>query len=214
MLSWKRVAVRSVEAASNLHGLTHGCLYIRHRPCCVDCAVPVVVPRCCSAMTKTLDSTAVYAYTTLISMIVCLPFALIAEGPALQAGAAAAIAKVGAASVVSSAAANTHRQSTQHLYCVGLCTPDVACKVAGVDGVCHWICCAPSSPVYAFGQAEGAPVASWPASHLAAAWPLLPPCLFASHRLARRASTLTCSWSVCCTTCTTRWVHTTACHVL
>jgi hypothetical protein len=45
-------------------------------------------------MTKTLDSTAVYAYTTLISMIVCLPFALIAEGPVLQSGAAAAIAKV------------------------------------------------------------------------------------------------------------------------
>jgi hypothetical protein len=50
---------------------------------------------CCSAMTKTLDSTAVYAYTTLISMIVCLPFAVIAEGSALQAGAAAAIQKVG-----------------------------------------------------------------------------------------------------------------------
>lgn len=45
-------------------------------------------------MTKTLDSTAVYAYTTLISAIVCLPFALIAEGPILQSGAAAAIAKV------------------------------------------------------------------------------------------------------------------------
>lgn len=46
-------------------------------------------------MTKTLDSTAVYAYTTLISAIVCLPFALIAEGGLLQSGAAAAIAKVG-----------------------------------------------------------------------------------------------------------------------
>jgi hypothetical protein len=46
-------------------------------------------------MTKTLDSTAVYAYTTLISMIVCVPIALIAEGPALQGAAAAAIAKVG-----------------------------------------------------------------------------------------------------------------------
>lgn len=45
-------------------------------------------------MTKTLDSTAVYAYTTLISAIVCLPFALIAEGGVLQSGAAAAIAKV------------------------------------------------------------------------------------------------------------------------
>lgn len=45
-------------------------------------------------MTKTLDSTAVYAYTTLISMIVCLPFAIGMEGGALQAGAAAAIAKV------------------------------------------------------------------------------------------------------------------------
>jgi hypothetical protein len=46
-------------------------------------------------MTKTLDSTAVYAYTTLISMIVCVPIALVAEGPALQGAAAAAIAKVG-----------------------------------------------------------------------------------------------------------------------
>jgi diaminopimelate decarboxylase/solute carrier family 35 protein E1 len=45
-------------------------------------------------MTKTLDSTAVYAYTTLISAVVCLPFALIAEGGALQAGAAVAIQKV------------------------------------------------------------------------------------------------------------------------
>jgi len=49
------------------------------------------------AMTKTLDSTAVYAYTTLISMLICVPIALIAEGPALAAGAEAAIAKVGAA---------------------------------------------------------------------------------------------------------------------
>lgn len=48
-----------------------------------------------AAMTKTLDSTAVYAYTTLISMIVCLPFAIGMEGGLLQAGAAAAIAKVG-----------------------------------------------------------------------------------------------------------------------
>jgi diaminopimelate decarboxylase/solute carrier family 35 protein E1 len=45
-------------------------------------------------MTKSLPSTAVYAYTTLISMIVCLPFAIGMEGPQLQAGAAAAIAKV------------------------------------------------------------------------------------------------------------------------
>eukprot|EP00775_Hariotina_reticulata_P002946 gene2946-3231_t len=48
-----------------------------------------------AAMTKTLDSTAVYAYTTLISMIVCLPFAIGMEGGLLQAGAAAAIQKVG-----------------------------------------------------------------------------------------------------------------------
>lgn len=45
-------------------------------------------------MTKTLDSTAVYAYTTLISAIVCVPIALGAEGAVLQSGAAAAIAKV------------------------------------------------------------------------------------------------------------------------
>eukprot|EP00878_Enallax_costatus_P001378 GHUV01001528.1.p1 GENE.GHUV01001528.1~~GHUV01001528.1.p1 ORF type:complete len:401 (+),score=111.93 GHUV01001528.1:253-1455(+) len=48
-----------------------------------------------AAMTKTLDSTAVYAYTTLISMVVCLPFAIGMEGGLLKAGAAAAIAKVG-----------------------------------------------------------------------------------------------------------------------
>lgn len=53
-----------------------------------------LTPAVCSAMTKTLDSTAVYAYTTLISAIVCLPFALIAEGSVLQSGAAAAIQKV------------------------------------------------------------------------------------------------------------------------
>ncbi|CAD7704568.1 unnamed protein product [Ostreobium quekettii] len=43
-----------------------------------------------------LDSTAVYAYTTLISVFFCLPLALIIEGPTLKAGAKAAIAKVGA----------------------------------------------------------------------------------------------------------------------
>lgn len=47
-------------------------------------------------MTKTLDSTAVYAYTTLISMLVCSPFMFIMEGSQLAAGAQAAIAKVGA----------------------------------------------------------------------------------------------------------------------
>lgn len=48
------------------------------------------------AMTKTLDSTAVYAYTTLISVIICVPLALIVEGGALKAGIDAAILKVGA----------------------------------------------------------------------------------------------------------------------
>lgn len=48
-----------------------------------------------AAMTKTLDSTAVYAYTTLISMVICVPIALAMEGPQLAAGAAAAIQKVG-----------------------------------------------------------------------------------------------------------------------
>jgi len=48
------------------------------------------------AMTKTLDSTAVYAYTTLISAIVCTPFMIGMEGGLLKAGAEAAIAKVGA----------------------------------------------------------------------------------------------------------------------
>ena len=45
-------------------------------------------------MTKTLDSTAVYAYTTLISMLICVPIALAMEGSSLAAGAQAAIAKV------------------------------------------------------------------------------------------------------------------------
>eukprot|EP00877_Chromochloris_zofingiensis_P001947 jgi/Chrzof1/11753/Cz06g08130.t1_TPT len=49
-----------------------------------------------AAMTKTLGSTAVYAYTTLISALICIPFALFFEGGALKAGAQAAIAKVGA----------------------------------------------------------------------------------------------------------------------
>lgn len=62
---------------------------------CVGLPCPALLPY--RAMTKTLDSTAVYAYTTLISMIVCLPFAIGMEGGALQAGAAAAIQKVGGA---------------------------------------------------------------------------------------------------------------------
>ncbi|GLC43444.1 hypothetical protein PLESTB_001557900 [Pleodorina starrii] len=48
------------------------------------------------AMTKTLDGTAVYAYTTLISVLICVPWALIAEGGTLVEGCKAAIAKVGA----------------------------------------------------------------------------------------------------------------------
>lgn len=47
-------------------------------------------------MTKTLDSTAVYAYTTLISVLICVPLALMAEGSMLMDGMNAAIAKVGA----------------------------------------------------------------------------------------------------------------------
>jgi solute carrier family 35 protein E1 len=47
-------------------------------------------------MTKTLDSTAVYAYTTLISVLICVPWALVAEGGTLVEGCKAAIAKVGA----------------------------------------------------------------------------------------------------------------------
>ena len=35
---------------------------------------------------KDLDSTAIYAYTTLVSTIICVPAALIVEGPHLQAG--------------------------------------------------------------------------------------------------------------------------------
>lgn len=42
---------------------------------------------------KNLDSTAIYAYTTLISVLICVPAALIAEGPRLSAGVDAALAK-------------------------------------------------------------------------------------------------------------------------
>lgn len=45
---------------------------------------------------KNLDSTAIYAYTTLISVLICTPLALIFEGPQLAAGMQTAIAKVGA----------------------------------------------------------------------------------------------------------------------
>lgn len=48
------------------------------------------------AMTKSLDSTALYAYTTLISVLICTPLALLAEGSALSKGIETAIAKVGA----------------------------------------------------------------------------------------------------------------------
>ncbi|GAX83747.1 hypothetical protein CEUSTIGMA_g11172.t1 [Chlamydomonas eustigma] len=48
------------------------------------------------AMSKTLSSTALYAYTTLISVLICVPLALLAEGSTLVAGANAAIATVGA----------------------------------------------------------------------------------------------------------------------
>ncbi len=42
---------------------------------------------------KNLDSTAIYAYTTLISVLICVPAALIAEGSRLPAGIDAALAK-------------------------------------------------------------------------------------------------------------------------
>ncbi|MEW5302526.1 MAG: hypothetical protein WDW36_005304 [Sanguina aurantia] len=48
------------------------------------------------AMTKDISSTSLYAYTTLISVLICVPLALAAEGSTLVAGATAAIAKVGA----------------------------------------------------------------------------------------------------------------------
>ena len=47
-------------------------------------------------MTKTLASTSVYAYTTLVSVIICVPLALLFEGGTLVEGSKAAIAKVGA----------------------------------------------------------------------------------------------------------------------
>lgn len=43
-----------------------------------------------------LDSTAVYAYTTLISVFICAPLAYLIEGPTLKAGIKTAIAKFGA----------------------------------------------------------------------------------------------------------------------
>ena len=48
------------------------------------------------AMSKTLGGTALYAYTTLISVIICVPLALLAEGSTLIEGGKAAIAQVGA----------------------------------------------------------------------------------------------------------------------
>ena len=47
-------------------------------------------------MSKTLNSTNLYAYTTLISVIICTPLALLMEGGALTKGIETAITKVGA----------------------------------------------------------------------------------------------------------------------
>ena len=44
---------------------------------------------------QNLSSTALYAYTTVISLLICAPLAAIMEGPALKAGAEAAIEKLG-----------------------------------------------------------------------------------------------------------------------
>ena len=41
---------------------------------------------------KNLDSTGIYAYTTLISVLICVPAALIMEGPYLKAAADKAVA--------------------------------------------------------------------------------------------------------------------------
>lgn len=48
----------------------------------------MVFVRACRAMTdiKDLSSTAIYAWTTLVSVLICVPGALIFEGPKLQAG--------------------------------------------------------------------------------------------------------------------------------
>jgi len=45
---------------------------------------------------KDLSSTSLYAYTTLISLIICAPLALVVEGPSLATGAKAAIESLGA----------------------------------------------------------------------------------------------------------------------
>lgn len=55
---------------------------------------------------KDLDSTAVYAWTTLISCLICVPAALIFEGPRLKAGL--------------DAAAKVNPQIYQKLFAVGL----------------------------------------------------------------------------------------------
>jgi len=44
---------------------------------------------------KDLSSTALYAYTTLISLLICAPLAIVVEGPTLRAGAEAAIESIG-----------------------------------------------------------------------------------------------------------------------
>mmetsp|Transcript_8750 Transcript_8750/g.22544 ORF Transcript_8750/g.22544 Transcript_8750/m.22544 type:complete len:153 (+) Transcript_8750:3-461(+) len=51
---------------------------------------------------KSLSSTSLYAYTTVISVALCLPLAMVMEGRALQGGVAAAVAKLGAAKFATS----------------------------------------------------------------------------------------------------------------
>lgn len=51
---------------------------------------------------KNLDSTALYAWTTFISVLICLPLGLLVEGPTLKAGIQTAIDKVGLQKFVSS----------------------------------------------------------------------------------------------------------------
>jgi len=84
----------------------------------------------CRAMTKTLDSTAVYAYTTLISMVVCLPFAIGMEGGALQAGAAAAIQKVGAPQAAAPSGGGRHD---------GFCSTTSSCW-SSLPWFTFWVC--------------------------------------------------------------------------
>lgn len=104
---------------------------------------------------KNLDSTAIYAYTTLISMLICVPLALIIEGPHLMAGMHAAIAKVGATTFYSSLAMvglwyHLYNQASRGVTCFVLfCSVGLGCWGVcrlGCAGLCLKLLAAPLGP--------------------------------------------------------------------